>query len=93
MEKNPRHIGLLQNIYKFCDKYNLSHDYADARLIMLNGLRNICLKNRLDQRSDKTNKQYINVSVYFLNEFMCSGPLTPEQIKDVADVGTEVQFR
>lgn len=92
MNKNPRHLGILQKIYVFCDKYNLSHDFANAKLIMLNGIRSLCLKNRLEQRVEDDG-QLIKVSVYFLGEFMCTGLLTPEQIKDLSDIGSEIKFK
>lgn len=92
MNKNPRHLGILQKIYIFCDKYNLSHDFADAKLIMLNGIRSLCLKNKLEQRVEDDG-QFIKVSVYFLGEFMCNGLLTPTQIKDLSDIGSEIKFK
>lgn len=91
MNKNPRHLGILQKVYIFCDKYNLSHDCANAKLIMLNGIRTLCLKNRLEQRVEDDG-QLIKVSVYFLGEFMCTGLLTPAQIKDLSDIGSEIKF-
>lgn len=92
MNKNPRHLGILQKVYIFCDKYNLSHDFADAKLIMLNGIRSLCLKNKLEQRVEDDG-QFIKVSVYFLGEFMCNGLLTPTQIKDLSDIGSEIKFK
>lgn len=96
MERNPRHLGLLQKVYEFCDKYHLSHDIADTRLIMHNGLRIMALDNKIDSITNKekaNEKHYIEVSIYYMNEFMTSGPFTPEQLKDLGDIGTEIKFR
>lgn len=95
MEKNPRHLGLLQKVYEFCEKYRLSHDVADTRLIMHNGLRTMALENRMDSITNKeeaAEKHYVEVSVYYMNEFMTTGPFTPEQLNDLANIGTEIKF-
>jgi hypothetical protein len=59
---------------------------------MLNGIRSLCLKNKLEQRVEDDG-QFIKVSVYFLGEFMCNGLLTPAQIKDLSDIGSEIKFK
>lgn len=93
MEKNPRHIGLLQKVYSFCEKYRLSHDVADVRLIMLNGLRTLALENKmLSITEPDTNNHYVNVTVYYMGEFMTHGPFTPEQLNDLSNLGTEIKF-
>ena len=96
METNPRHIGLPEKVYEFCEKHHLSHDDADTRLIMLNGLRTMALKNRMDviiNKEEADEKHYIKVSVYYRNEFMTTGQFTPDQLKDLSELGPDIKFK
>lgn len=94
MNQNPRHLGLLQKIYIFCNKYHISHDFADAEMILRNGLAHMALTNKIDSITDEgKDKQYVNVSIYFLGQHMSTGPFTPNQIKDIADIGSEIKFK
>ena len=93
MEKNPRHIGLLQQVYKFCEKYHLSCDIPDIKHILHNGLRTMVLNNKMLSISEPDkNNHYVNVSVYCLDEFMVKGPFSPEQLKDLSELGTDIKF-
>lgn len=94
MKQNPRHLGLLQKVYGLCNKYSISHDVADIEMILRNGLTHMALTNKIDSLTDEgKDKQYINVSVYFLGEHMASGPFTPTQLKDIGDIGSEIKFK
>lgn len=94
METNPRHIGLLQQVYKFCEKYRLSRDVPDVKLILLNGLRTMALKNRmLSITEPDKNNHHVNVAVYYMNEFMTKGPFTPDQLKDISELGPDIKFK
>ena len=93
MEKNPRHIGLLQQVYKFCDKYRLSCEVPDVKLILHNGLRTMALENKMLSISEPDkNNHYVNVTVYCMDEFMANGPFTPEQLKDLSELGAVIKF-
>ena len=94
METNPRHIGLLQQVYSFCDKYHLSKTLPDINHILKNGLRLMALDNRMNSMTEpEMNDRLICVSIYYNDEFMSTGPFTPDQLKDISELGPDIKFK
>ena len=98
-DDNARRIGILQKVYAFCDKYEMSHDKADPFFIMQNGLMKLVMKNKLDEMikgeicPNEEPVHYVDTSVYFLGEYVVSGPFTPKQLEDLAEIGSAVSFK
>lgn len=98
-EDNSRRIGILQKVYAFCDKYCMSHDKADPFFIMQNGLLKLVMKNKLDEviknevYPEGEPEHYVETSVYFLGEYVVSGPFTPKQLEDLAEIGSAISFK
>lgn len=93
MERNSRHIGLLQNVYSFCKKYNISHDFPNVCHILSNGLRQMAFENKMLSISEPdVNRHLVDVTICCLGKFIAKGPYTPEQLTDIANIGTEIKF-
>lgn len=90
--ENSRHIGILQKAYEFCDKYNLSHDIPSVCITMKNALRTLGVQNKIDSMTSDEDKHYVNVTIYCMGEYMTKGLFTPEQLLDLANMGSDIKF-
>lgn len=83
-----RQLGLLQRVYNFCDKHHLSRDLNDPKELMSRSLKNMALRNYLSGSEGNM----INVKITFLGEHIVTGKFTPDEIKDISDIGSEIKF-
>jgi hypothetical protein len=92
MNIENRQMALRQQINSFCAKYKYNADDHDIRAVLGRALREMSLSNFMDART-KDDGHYVRVTVKFLGELIVhDGWFTPEQLKDLADIGSEIKF-
>lgn len=87
MSEISRQLGLLQRVYNFCDKQHISTDLNDPKELVSRSLKNMALRNYLNGSDNM-----IKVKITFLGEDIVTGRFTPDEIKDISDIGSEIKF-
>lgn len=85
-------MALIQNVQSFCRKYKQSCDTAEVYLLMRRALESISVHNFYEHMINK-DLNFVKANITFLGKpIMRNGLFTPEQIKDLNDIGSEIKF-
>lgn len=88
---NPRHLGRIQRIHSFCEKYNLSrripYDSEDPIRLLIEAVQTLAIKNefrRVGENKDEIS--YNKYSISLNDEIIFCGYFTEEEANDITHV-------
>lgn len=77
-----RQIGFYQQVYGFCDRYNLPKRGDGIKDVITFALSSLTIRNLCSMDNDKL----IHVLVEFNSDYLVQGDYTLDQIKDIEDM-------